>query len=1080
MSLELIKKLRDQTGAGMSDCQKAVKESDGTYDDAVRILREKGQQIASKKSSRAASEGLVGWIDTGNGILTVELNCETDFVSRGDKFQGALEKILSACKNSKATNNDSVLIAKIGEQSVKDFIAENIAIIGENIKLGRVHFAEYGDDLAGVYVHNALTEKPNLGVIVSVVTIKSAPKNDSAKEIARKVAMHVAASVPSSLSVANVDPKKVEDERNILKEQLKDSGKPEQVLNKIIEGKISKFFEDIVLLEQPSIFDNALKIKDWVVANSKEAGLQTEITSFVEVCLFEPDIAGNVGNMIRTCACFGIKTMHIILPASFPLDVKALKNSAMDYGKMIEVIKHNNFEEFKQFIGTKHIILLSTKASVKYFDFKYHSDDIIMVGSESRGVDAEIAEQINDKAVFMIIKVGTRSSKLALIQTNLVISKISEIFPSITFKIVEISTEGDKNVDKKALGDGGIKGMFTKEIDNQLISKNIDIAVHSMKDLASYLPKELEIIAVLEREDPRDCFVSKKYNKLSELPLNSVIGTSSIRRKLMLKNYRNDLNIVNFRGNILTRLEKLNIDDLDGIILAVSGLKRLNLESQIKQIIDTDVMMPAISQGVIGIVSLKENHNIANIFRQISHAITMSIIKTERSFAVGLNADCGTPLGCFTEITGNKITINGRFIDEKTNKIYNAIQTGFIGNEQIIGIDIVDLRRFEIVFIKHNTAFLNKFFTEKEILFGNNKINFFAGRFATKEAISKAFGCGFGKKLKWLDLEILSDNNGFYTKLSLNMDKLLFLNFCFFDAALYAAVKYFAKLSHHSTMEIISYGNVSCVLCLLPFALYNWERTKKGFIPNLRLFIAAPNSALKTVAVGSLSIKNVAMITYLQPAIVVFMSFIMLGEYDKKDNKQFIWLALSFVGIMIFVGFLDIRSQSIMYGLVFLHVLFKGLINVFTKQLSEDRSTTLFYSKLHYAIFNVAYLLFDDAMSIRQIIGLSIVIVSIILSHSGEFEMRRKMGSNVKKDNIARIRNKSVKSTVFTFYKKAVSKLSEAAASMKEVFEAIRKFESVAAKAARKNIIGQKSSSRKVSRLTLQAKKRFDQLSKVA
>ncbi len=282
--------------------------------------------------------------------------------------------------------------------------------------------------------------------------------------------------------------------------------------------------------------------------------------------------------------------------------------------------------------------------------------------------------------------------------------------------------------------------------------------------------------------------------------------------------------------------------------------------------------------------------------------------------------------------------------------------------------------------------------------------------------------------------------------------------------ALYAAVKYFAKLSHHSTMEVISYGNVACVICLLPFALYNWEKTKKGFIPNLRLFIAAPNSALKTVAVGSLSIKNVAIITYLQPAVVVFMSFIMLGEYEKKSNKQFIWLGLSFIGVIIFVGFLDIRSQSIMYGLVFLHVLFKGLTNVFTKQLSDDRSTTLFYSKLHYAIFNVGifivmgitpswdmffskatiiitlcllitqyslilsykiakkisvlqnidyskiffscllgYFLFDDVMSIRQIIGITIVIISIIFSQTAELGMRKyslvvldKMKKNIK------------------------------------------------------------------------------------
>ena len=283
MSLELIKKLRDNIGAGMSDCKKAVEESDGTYDDAVRILRERGQQIATKKSSNAASEGLVGWVDNGAGILVVELNCQTDFVTRGDKFPALLENILNAAKLSKATDTEAVLNSKIGEQLVKDFIIENIAVIGENIKLGRVHFVNYSSDFAGVYVHNAMTEKPNLGVIASVVTIKS--DNESAKEIARKVAMHVTAAVPSDLSIADVSSTKIEAEKAILKEQMKDEKKPESIMEKIIAGKIDKFFQDVVLLEQPSIFDNALKIKDWVAAEAKTAGISSEVTSFVRIKL---------------------------------------------------------------------------------------------------------------------------------------------------------------------------------------------------------------------------------------------------------------------------------------------------------------------------------------------------------------------------------------------------------------------------------------------------------------------------------------------------------------------------------------------------------------------------------------------------------------------------------------------------------------------------------------------------------------------------------------------------------------------------------------------------------------------------
>ncbi len=285
MSLELIKKLREQTGAGMSECQKAVKESNGTYEDAVKILREKGQQIASKKSSRAASEGLIGWVDTGTGILIVELNCETDFVSRGEKFQDALEKILHAGKNDKCFNSETLLNANIEGQAVKNFIMDNIAVIGENIKLGKVQYLEYADNLAEVYMHNALANKPNLGVIISVVIAKVNQKNEATKEICRKIAMHIAASMPISLSVLDVDPKKIEEEKAILKEQLKDSGKPDNILDKMIAGKISKFLEDIVLLEQTSIFDNSLKIKDWLAKTSKEAGVEIEPISFVRIKL---------------------------------------------------------------------------------------------------------------------------------------------------------------------------------------------------------------------------------------------------------------------------------------------------------------------------------------------------------------------------------------------------------------------------------------------------------------------------------------------------------------------------------------------------------------------------------------------------------------------------------------------------------------------------------------------------------------------------------------------------------------------------------------------------------------------------
>lgn len=289
-----------------------------------------------------------------------------------------------------------------------------------------------------------------------------------------------------------------------------------------------------------------------------------------------------------------------------------------------------------------------------------------------------------------MIKIGTRNSKLALIQTDLVIQKITQIFPDLKFKIVEISTAGDTNFAIKT-DDGGIKGMFTKEIDNKLITGEIDIAIHSLKDMASVIPQGLKIATVLEREDSRDAFICNKYSNLKDLPIGSTIGTSSIRRKLMLANYRKDLKIIHFRGNLQTRLKKLDNGEVDAIILAVSGLNRIGLQNRITQIIPTNIMMPAISQGAIGVVCLEKNHKIANIFSTINHPQSMSAIKTERAFAEAMNANCGTPLGVWSKISNNKISIDSCFIDEKTNKVYTAKTNGYVGQEIEIGKKLANI-----------------------------------------------------------------------------------------------------------------------------------------------------------------------------------------------------------------------------------------------------------------------------------------------------------------------------------------------------------------------------------------------------
>lgn len=281
------------------------------------------------------------------------------------------------------------------------------------------------------------------------------------------------------------------------------------------------------------------------------------------------------------------------------------------------------------------------------------------------------------------------------------------------------------------------------------------------------------------------------------------------------------------------------------------------------------------------------------------------------------------------------------------------------------------------------------------------------------------------------------------------MDKLLFLSYCFFDVMIYVFVKKFANMTHESTMAIICYGNVLAVLLMMPMLIFRRKKIFEGFLPNLRLILSAPASAMKTIAIQYVSIKNATVITFLAPAAIVFLSFIMLGEYDKKNNTKYIWLAMSFIGVIVFVGF-DIRQQSIAYVLLFSYVLLKGLINIFTKQLSYDRYTILFYSKFHYAWFNMvvflisgykfkidfltdphvllitvalvfsqlsliqayklakkisllqnidysrlvftcvfAYLIFDEKMTAQQIAGSLIIILSIAMSSNSYFIMKK-------------------------------------------------------------------------------------------
>ncbi|PCJ29062.1 MAG: hydroxymethylbilane synthase [Rickettsiales bacterium] len=269
----------------------------------------------------------------------------------------------------------------------------------------------------------------------------------------------------------------------------------------------------------------------------------------------------------------------------------------------------------------------------------------------------------------MQIRIGTRKSKLALIQTNMVIRVIERHFPGAECIIVPMVTTGDKITDRNLYDIGG-KALFLKELEEALLANEIDLAVHSLKDVPGILPEGLLVAAVLEREDARDCFISADYKSIQELPHGSVIGTSSVRRKIIIQQERPDLKLVQFRGNINTRLDKLKNSDIDATILAAAGLIRSSLfDPAYCHMIETSQMLPAAGQGIIGIEIRDDDALTREICAKINHLPTWSVAQAERSFLAYLDASCRTPLSAYAVLSGGVILArymlsddDGRFV----------------------------------------------------------------------------------------------------------------------------------------------------------------------------------------------------------------------------------------------------------------------------------------------------------------------------------------------------------------------------------------------------------------------------------
>ncbi len=243
----------------------------------------------------------------------------------------------------------------------------------------------------------------------------------------------------------------------------------------------------------------------------------------------------------------------------------------------------------------------------------------------------------------MKLKIGTRGSPLALAQVELMIAELKRAHPDLTAEIVKIVTSGDR-IQDRALSEAGGKGLFTKEIEDALLAGTIDCAVHSMKDMPTQLPDGLVIPCLLPREDPRDAFFSLKAKTLDELPPGAVIGTSSLRRQAIVLSRRPDLKVAVFRGNVGTRLKKLEEGAVDATLLAVAGLKRLGQGHLVKNILEPDVMLPAVAQGAVGIEVRDDNERVREILSAVHCSVTELRVTAERAFLAVMDGSCKTPL----------------------------------------------------------------------------------------------------------------------------------------------------------------------------------------------------------------------------------------------------------------------------------------------------------------------------------------------------------------------------------------------------------------------------------------------------
>ncbi|PWR23840.1 translation elongation factor Ts [Zavarzinia compransoris] len=286
VSAALVKDLRTKTGAGMMDCKKALAENGGDIEQAIDWLRKKGLSAAAKKADRVAAEGLVAVASNGAKAAVVEVNSETDFVARNPAFQSFVATVAQVAIDAGSDIEAVAAAAYPGaDKPVKDELTNLIATIGENMNLRRASVLEVPQGVVASYIHSATA--PGLGRIGVLVALESAAPADKLEVLGKQIAMHIAATNPASLDVASLDQSLIARERDVLTEQARASGKPDNIIEKMIEGRIRKYYEEVVLLEQVFIIDGETKVSKAVEAAAKDAGSPIKVTGFVRYALGE-------------------------------------------------------------------------------------------------------------------------------------------------------------------------------------------------------------------------------------------------------------------------------------------------------------------------------------------------------------------------------------------------------------------------------------------------------------------------------------------------------------------------------------------------------------------------------------------------------------------------------------------------------------------------------------------------------------------------------------------------------------------------------------------------------------------------